>query len=223
MTIAGKPAYVAYISPTQINALASPDTPAGAVDVQVTTTLGTSARATGQSQAAAPSFFLWAGKYAVATRADYTLAAANGLFTGMATAPAKPGEIIILWGTGFGVTNPAVPAGQQPRTDTVYAVVNAPAVTIGKLAAPVIGAALASGSVGLYQIAVRIPDSAPNGDLAVAALAAVARGRSICGGRDAGSSRYLVDRRPVRVDASRRNSQSFCSWRIGTPRNRQKT
>lgn len=169
VTIAGRPAYVSYIGPTQINAVAPPDIPPGAVDVRVTTALGTSAAITAQAQVTAPSFFLWSGKYPVATRPDYSLAAANGLFTGIVTVPAKPGEVIILWGTGFGITNPPAPPGRQLSQDTLYSAALAPSVTIGNLPAPVLGAALASGSVGLYQIAVRIPDAAPNGDLAITA------------------------------------------------------
>jgi uncharacterized protein (TIGR03437 family) len=169
MTIAGKPAYIAYVSPTQINAVASSDVPSGAVDVQVITTLGASGLLTVQSQVTAPSFFLWSGKYPVATRPDFSLAIANGLLSGAGTVPAKPGEVIILWGTGFGATAPVVPAGQLPLPGTLYSVVNVPSVTIGNLAAPVIGAALASNSAGVYQIAVRIPDAAPDGDLPVTA------------------------------------------------------
>jgi len=55
----------------------------------------------------APGLFPAAAPYIVAQHAD------NSYVTG--AAPAKPGEVIILWGTGFGPANPAVPAGQVFR------------------------------------------------------------------------------------------------------------
>jgi uncharacterized protein (TIGR03437 family) len=48
-------------------------------------------------------------------------------------------------------------------------VANTVTVTIGNIAATVVGAALTAGNPGLYQIAVQVPDSAPDGDLAVVA------------------------------------------------------
>ena len=73
----------------------------------------TSAAVTANSQTVGPAFFLWVDKYAVATRQDFTWAVANGTFSGVTTVPAKPGDVIILWGTGFGPTSPAAPAGVQ--------------------------------------------------------------------------------------------------------------
>jgi len=35
-----------------------------------------------------------------------------GLISGVTTTPAQPGEVIILWGTGLGPSNPATPAGE---------------------------------------------------------------------------------------------------------------
>ena len=49
------------------------------------------------------------------------------------------------------------------------AVVTNPAVTVGSINAPLISAVLSPGSAGLYQIAIQIPDSVPNGDLPVVA------------------------------------------------------
>jgi uncharacterized protein (TIGR03437 family) len=120
-------------------------------------------------QAVSPAFFLWSGKYVVATRPDFSLAAGAGLFQGIGTVPAKPGDTIILWGTGFGATNPAVAPGVLPPMNQVASVAGAVTVTIGNTAATVLGAALAPGNPGLYQIAVQVPGSVPDGDLAVVA------------------------------------------------------
>ena len=77
---------------------------------------------------------------------------------------AKPGDILILWGTGFGPTVPAPPGGVPVPGDQTYATATLPAVTINNVAATVFGAALAPGSVGLYQVAIQVPTSLSDGD-----------------------------------------------------------
>ncbi len=107
----GKPAYVYYISPGQLNVLA-PDVPAGPVTVTVTTPGGTSTSFATTASLYGPAFFLWPGSQVVATRQDYTYAVKAGTFAGATTVAAKPGEVLILWGTGFGPTMPAAPIGR---------------------------------------------------------------------------------------------------------------
>jgi uncharacterized protein (TIGR03437 family) len=168
VTVGGDPAYVAYVSPTQINALA-PNVAAGTVSVTVTNANGTSASVNAVVQAAQPAFFLWPGNYAVATTQDYGLAVKNGTFPGSTTTPAKPGEVIILWGTGFGATSPSAPSDVEVPSSTTYNTANAVTVTVGGTAATVYGAALAPGFAGLYQVAILIPASLANGDYPVVA------------------------------------------------------
>src|SRR5215472_2655635 len=110
VSIGGQPAYIAYVSPAQINAVA-PDLPAGTVQVTLSTAQGTSAPFTANSSVFGPAFFPWPGGYTVATHLDFSYAAKNGMIAGLATVPAKPGEAIILWGTGFGPASPAAPVG----------------------------------------------------------------------------------------------------------------
>jgi uncharacterized protein (TIGR03437 family) len=168
VSIAGKPAYVQFISPGQINVQA-PDVGVGPMPVTVSNSNGTSGALTATSQQFGPSFFLWTGKYAVATRVDFSLAAKTGLFPGLATVPASPGDVIILWGTGFGPTNPAVPAGIQVPADRIYSTANPVTVTVGNTGAQMFGAALAPSYAGLYQIAIQIPSSTPDGDIPIKA------------------------------------------------------
>ena len=59
VTINGKPAYVEYISPTQINAIAGDDDTIGQVQVQVTTPQGPSYLATVVKQKVSPAFFTY--------------------------------------------------------------------------------------------------------------------------------------------------------------------
>jgi uncharacterized protein (TIGR03437 family) len=118
-----------------------------------------------------PAFFQWGG-YAVATRTDYSPAVKNGTISGAVTVPAKPGDTIILWGTGFGPTAPTAPAGVAVPAGTVYNTANAVAVAIGATAATVYGSALTSGDAGLYQVAIQIPTTLADGDYPVVATVA---------------------------------------------------
>jgi len=175
VSIGGQPAYVAYVSPTQINAVA-PNISSGTVSVTVTTPSGTSSAITATAQPVQPAFFQWPGNYAVATRQDYSLAVKNGTFPSLTTTPAKPGDVIILWGTGFGPTSPPAPEGEVVPSSTTYNSANPVTVTVGTVSATVYGAALAPGYAGLYQIAIQIPPSMSNGDYAV--IATVLSGQS---------------------------------------------
>jgi uncharacterized protein (TIGR03437 family) len=163
VTIGAKPAYIYFISPGQINVLA-PDIGTGPVSVTVTTSSGTSATFTATASQYTPSFFEWPNNQPVATRQDYSYAAKAGTFAGATTVPAKPGDVIILWGTGFGPTNPAAPVGVAVPGDKVYATSSTPAVTINNNPVKLYGAALASGAAGLYQIAIQVPAALADGD-----------------------------------------------------------
>jgi uncharacterized protein (TIGR03437 family) len=161
VSIGGKAAYIYVITPTQINAVA-PDIPAGPTTVTVTTPDGTSTPVNATASVYGPAFFEWPGNQPVATRPDYTYVAREGTFPGAATLPAKPGEVIILWATGFGPTTPAAPTGVAIPADNPYPTSAVPVVTLSNARgvagqAQVLGAALAAGSAGLYQVAVQLP------------------------------------------------------------------
>jgi len=170
VSMGGKPAYVYYISPTQINVQA-PDFGTGSISVTVTNDSGTSNTATATADSFAPAFFL-AGKYAIATHADGSLVAPVGALGN--SSPAKAGETITLWGTGFGAVSPEINSGQtssQVNGAAVSYVSSPPTVSIGGVSAQVVGAALNPSALGLYQIAVTIPAAAPSGDQAIFASA----------------------------------------------------
>ena len=177
VSVGGEPAYIAYVSPTQINAVA-PNVATGTLPVTVTNSSGTSSPINALIQAAQPSFFQWPGNYAVATTQDYNLAVKNGTFPGVTTTPAKPGEVIILWGTGFGPTSPAAPTGVEVPSSKTYNTANTVNVTVGGKTATVYGAALAPGFAGLYQVAIMIPASLANGDYPVVASVSGAKSPS---------------------------------------------
>jgi uncharacterized protein (TIGR03437 family) len=166
VTIDGLPAYVYYISPTQINALAPDDSATGAAQVQVTTAGQVSNSVTGQKQAYAPAWFTFAnGQYVAAEHADYSYVGKSGLIAGVTTTPVKPGEVILLYGTGFGPTDPATPTNQLV-TSAADLPANSVQIAIGGIAAAVQFAGLTG--AGVYQFNVTVPNL-PDGDAAVVA------------------------------------------------------
>lgn len=163
VTIGGKPAYIYYISAGQLNVLA-PDIAAGPVMVTVTAPGGTSASFSSNAGVYSPAFFPWPNNQIVATRQDYSYAVKAGTFAGATTIAAKPGDVVVLWGTGFGPTAPAFPIGVEAPATGGYSTASLPTVTINNISAMVYGAALSPGSAGLYQIAIQVPSSLGDGD-----------------------------------------------------------
>jgi len=153
VTINGKPAYVEYISPTQINAIAPDDDTIGQVQVQVATPQGPSYSGTVLKQKMSPAFFTYQSgttTYVAAVHLDGTLVGPAG----PSSRPAVPGEVIEIFGAGFGPTNPAAPTSQlisQPAPLSLPAT-----VAIGGLNAQVLWAGIVSS--GLYQLNVQIPN-----------------------------------------------------------------
>jgi uncharacterized protein (TIGR03437 family) len=172
VTVGGQRAYIEYVSPTQINAVA-PNAGPGTVPVTVSAPNGVSTTTMVIAQTVQPAFFQW-GSYAVATHNDYTYAAKNGAFL-ETTVPAAPGDTIILWGTGFGPTNPSAPVGAEAPSGTTWYTASPVTVTLGNTPATVYGAALAPGFAGLYQVAIQIPESLADGDYPVVATVSGAR------------------------------------------------
>ncbi len=153
----GKDAPVYYISPGQLNVLAPADDTVGPVSVSVTTPQGT-AQTTATLRRFAPAFFMFdpeGRKYLAAIHPDGTLAGKAGLFGSAATTrPLQAGGRVLLFGTGFGGTNPAVPTdrvfeGAAPLTEPVT-------IRIGGVPATVEFAGLIG--VGLYQFNVVTPN-----------------------------------------------------------------
>ena len=77
--------------------------------------------------------------------------------------PASPGEVIEIYMTGLGaVTNPPGP-GEPASLTSLSPVIEPVSVTIGGVTGEVLFAGLTPGSVGLYQVNVKIPSGAPVG------------------------------------------------------------
>lgn len=166
VSIGGQPAYISYVSAGQINVLA-PQITSGAVTVTVTSGSTTSYAFTVTANQYAPALFAWPGNQAVATHLDGTYAVKAGTFPGLTTTPAKPGETITLWGTGFGPTTPATPAGMVIPSTQTYNTITLPTATLNNSEITVLGAALTPNSAGLYQVNVQIPSPLADGDYPV--------------------------------------------------------
>ena len=167
VTIGGKPAYVYFVSPNQINVIA-PELPAGVAQVIVTANGRSTAPAAVRVAPAAPAFFQWGpSQYAVATRYPDNANLANPATSGFVAA--RPGDVVILWATGFGPVTPAQPLGFL--TTGLHAAALPVTVTLGDTRIPVIGAALSPGLAGVYQIAIQLPQDIPPGDLRLKASA----------------------------------------------------
>ncbi len=164
----GMPAAVNYISPTQINVLV-PNVTLSTTRVVVTNAGSIGAGVSAPANQYGPAFFAWPDNQVVATRTDFSYAAKSGTFSGLTTVPAKPGDVIILWGSGFGPTTPAVPIEVETPTDTTYSTSTLPTITIDNVPAKVYGAALAPGFAGLVQVAIQVPTTLGNGDWPVVA------------------------------------------------------
>jgi uncharacterized protein (TIGR03437 family) len=172
VTIGDKSAYVAYVSPTQLNVLVPDGVAIGAgVPVVVKTPAGESQATPVNTtdlapELLAPSSFAVAGRqYAVATLpgsdGTTTFVGPSGAIAGVNIRPAKPGEVLTLYGIGFGQVSPAIPAGFI--ASTASSVTNPVTVQFGSTPATVQYAGVAPGFVGLYQFNVQVPNL-PAGD-----------------------------------------------------------
>jgi uncharacterized protein (TIGR03437 family) len=164
VSINGIAAYVEYISSTQINVLAPDDATVGPVQVQVTVAGQTSNSLSTPKAQFAPAFFTFGDGYVAAQHLSYVPVGAPNLLPGVVTTPAQPGETIVLYGTGFGPTNPPLPTAQLVITPEPLA--NSVQITIGGVMAPVTFNGLVG--PGLYQFNVTVPNL-PSGDAAVLA------------------------------------------------------
>jgi uncharacterized protein (TIGR03437 family) len=175
VSINGKQAYVWYLSPTQLNVQAPEDSATGNVTVNVTNCQATSSAFAppyiAMRHALAPGFLAPANysaggtQYMVATFASdgaYVLSTNAGAALGLKSRPAKPGDVIIAYGIGFGDVTPSILPGviaQQSNT-----LVNPVTVSFGSTPAVVSYSGLAGGFVGLYEFYITVPPTLADGD-----------------------------------------------------------
>ena len=168
---------IVYVEAGQINAQMPKFSGTGPVTLQVILNPGAPNQLmsdvgtlNNQLQSFAPAFFLFLPSNSIAAQFGGTAnTVANPSVVPGAT-PARPGDIVTLYGTGFGDTNPSVPAGQLAPSGT-SPLTNSITVQIGSVTlspSDVLYAGLSPGSIGgLYQFNVRIPPTTPSGDIPV--------------------------------------------------------
>ncbi len=80
--------------------------------------------------------------------------------------PAKPGEFLMFFVSGMGVTTNPVGSGQpSPNAPNLAQPIDQPTMTLNGVNVPVSFAGLTPTLVGLYQVNFQVPANAPNGDL----------------------------------------------------------
>ncbi len=167
VTINGQPGYISYISPVQINFVTPADLPmSGPVTVVVSNNTLTSTSVNATAQALAPALFV-NGAYVAALHANNTVVGPTTLVPNNST-PAKSGETIVMFGTGFGVTSPGVVSGGV--VTTAAPLVLTPAILFDNIPGRVVFAGLIA--TGVYQFNVVVPAGVPDGDIPVVASTA---------------------------------------------------
>lgn len=176
VTINGKPAYLVFVSGGLIDLQAPDDTARGTVPVVVQTPTGT-ATSTVTLGTFGPSFSLLDSSHVagIIVRNDgsgtqggggYDIIGPKGSPLGYVTVPAKAGDVVELFGVGFGPTNPVVPAGHvfsgaaSTPPGAVTILINGTSVPLAFS-----GMTLA----GLYQFNLTIPAGLGTGDVSLVA------------------------------------------------------
>jgi uncharacterized protein (TIGR03437 family) len=145
-----------YVSPTQINVMIPPDEIAGNVPIQVIRQSVQGPVVMISLMTAAPALFVSGDRFALAQ--DYNA----GYALATATSPAKPGDLIVLYATGLGGTQPLPGIGDIPQTAAMVNGFASGALQVrlnGKAidAKTIPYAGLTPGFAGLYQINFYIP------------------------------------------------------------------
>jgi uncharacterized protein (TIGR03437 family) len=177
--VSGTRAPVFGASDTQVNFQAPLLKPGVTLTVKVisacdTPNQTTSNGVTAPAQEATPEFFYFMingdGKNPVAATDSISSAgiASASLFPGSGFAPAKPGEYVTVYATGFGLTNPAFAAGEffagtASAAGAVRVLLNGVSLPV----ANVLYAGATPSSPGLYQLNLLLPDDTPDGDLSL--------------------------------------------------------
>lgn len=175
VTVNGKPAYLWFVSPGQINVQTPDDTKTGAVTIGVTTARG-SAFASVNLASFAPAFSLLDAKHVtgIILRTDtsgtqgggtWDILGPTGNSLGYPTVAAAPGDSVVIFGVGFGPTLPIVPAGKAFQG--AAPITNGLNLTINGTLVPTTFIGLSS--AGLYQINLTVPAGLGAGELPLVA------------------------------------------------------
>ena len=157
--IGGKTAPLYFASSTQINAQIPSDLkPNQQYQVLVSANGALSTPDTIQLTDVAPGIATFANGAVIAQHLDGSLVLDS-------KSPAKPGEIVIFYMSGLGVTDNEPGTGQASPGDILAHPTVPLKLTLNGLDAPVQFVGLTPGLVGLFQVNFKVPDAAPDGNL----------------------------------------------------------
>jgi uncharacterized protein (TIGR03437 family) len=162
VTIGGQLAFIDYISPGQVNAQVPSNVGTGPQAVVVTTAAGASApyaitvNSVQPGLLAPPSFSIAGKQNVVALFSDgTTYVLPPAAISGVTSRRAQPGDVITLYGIGFGPVTPGIPAGQVVQQSNMLAMPFQ--IQFGSTPATFTYDGLAPSAVGLYQFNVTVP------------------------------------------------------------------
>lgn len=171
VTVGGVPAFVSYVSPSQINVQVPANAPTSGTAPVIVTSGGLASnpmnlamRPAVPGLLAPPGFRVGDRQFVVAQLADGRFVS-NGTIPGLGTALPRPGDTLVFYGVGFGAVTPGPVAGQIAQGENrLLAPVE---FRFGDLPAQVTYAGLAPNLVGLYQFNVIVPPGVSAGDVAL--------------------------------------------------------
>lgn len=168
VTVNGLPAFVNYVSKNQINIqLPGEGLPTGGeVGVVVINRNERSAAFPLPLRALAPGLLAPASFKVGDKQFVATVRSTDGTFV-TADAPARPDELLVFYGIGFGPVTPSTVRIAGRIVEALASTTAQVEFEFGAQKAEVLYAGLASGLVGVYQFNVRVPAGTPNGDIAL--------------------------------------------------------
>ena len=171
----GEPAHISFVGDSadigqpfdQVNFVVPESNAKGPATVEVETSGGRSAAVMVNNETRSPTLF-FIGPFGrtpqaiAAVHLDGTLVGPSDLIPGATLHPAKAGDNVLVFGTGFGETTPPVPVGTLPGS-VISRTTEDVRICFGDVEVTPSFAGL-SGFVGLYQFVVQVPD-VPGGDV----------------------------------------------------------
>jgi uncharacterized protein (TIGR03437 family) len=150
------PANIYYVSPTQVNLLIPTSLVPGPVMLQLVVDSLAGPAIPILLQSAAPSLFQFDAATVLAVHLDGS--------TITAASPAQPGEVVVLFASGLGPTNPAAIPNQIPQQAASVTPISSFTMLINGVAVSpqqILYAGVTPMFAGLFQINVQLPVNAP--------------------------------------------------------------
>jgi len=160
LSVNGTPVPLLFVSPTQVNAQL-PNNVLGPSTVSIHTPGGVSNSFHFTVLSAAPAVFMSGSAGPVTGLATVVRAANNQLVT--PTNPIRPGDTLVIYLTGMGLTAPSVTAGVPAPLSPLASASDVPKVSLGGTSLDILYAGLAPDEIGVYQINVVVPSGVTQG------------------------------------------------------------